>query len=191
MGRTREFDIDSALKIAADLFWRKGYEGTSVSELTVAIGITAPSFYFAFGSKEGLFERVLADYQQLHNAIVHDALGQGTVQQVIEKLLYGYVELLTEPGRAPGCLIMNNALPVTESHSFRKKFADQRKAFRLNLQNRFEALGLEAGLSNDDPAALAHLIVVLIWGLAVEAQSGASRAELQQTVAVFLTGRKQ
>ena len=59
MGRPREFDIEKAIEIATNLFWEKGYEGTSLSDLTKAIGITPPSFYFAFGSKDGLFEKVL------------------------------------------------------------------------------------------------------------------------------------
>ncbi|MFA6155175.1 TetR/AcrR family transcriptional regulator, partial [Mesorhizobium sp.] len=62
MGRPREFGIDDAIEKATDLFWLKGYEGTSLSDLTKAIGITPPSFYFAFGSKEGLFKKVIERY---------------------------------------------------------------------------------------------------------------------------------
>ena len=58
MGRPREFDIEKALDTAGELFWRKGYEGTSLSDLTGAIGITPPSFYFAFKSKAALFRQV-------------------------------------------------------------------------------------------------------------------------------------
>ena len=63
MGRPREFDIETALDTAGELFWRKGYEGTSLSDLTGAIGITPPSFYFAFKSKEALFKQVVDRYQ--------------------------------------------------------------------------------------------------------------------------------
>ena len=62
MGRPREFDIEKAIETATNLFWEKGYEGTSLSDLTKAIGITPPSFYFAFGSKEGLFRKVIERY---------------------------------------------------------------------------------------------------------------------------------
>ena len=58
MARTRVFEVDQAIEIATDMFWRNGYERTSLSDLTTAMGITPPSFYFAFGSKEGLFRKV-------------------------------------------------------------------------------------------------------------------------------------
>ena len=64
MGRPREFDIDKAIKTATELFWRKGYEGTSLSDLTGAMHITAPSFYFAFGNKEKLFRKVIEQYYE-------------------------------------------------------------------------------------------------------------------------------
>ncbi len=61
-GRPREFDEAEALDCALELFWRQGYEGTSIADLRTAIGITAPSLYAAFGSKEELYRRVLERY---------------------------------------------------------------------------------------------------------------------------------
>ena len=119
MGRPREFDVDQAIRIATDLFWRKGFEGTSVSDLTRAMGIATPSFYFAFENKEALFQRIVESYQKTQAKIVEDALSQKTTKAVVEKLLGGFADLLTDPDHAPGCLIMNSALPVVEGHGFR------------------------------------------------------------------------
>ena len=188
MGRTREFDVDNALRIAADLFWREGYEGASIGKLTKSIGITAPSLYFAFGSKEALFERVVGSYRELQADLVEAALRQKTAKQVVESLLYGYIDLVTQPGRAAGCLILNSSLPVVDDHPFRRRFAEQRKSFRKTLRKRFgQALQDKDKLpAGSDSAALAHLVVVLIWGLAVEAQSGAKKRELREAVSVAM-----
>ena len=86
MGRPREFDIDTAIKTATELFWRKGYEGTSLSDLTGAMRITAPSFYFAFGNKEKLFRRVIEQYYEKQLELLESALREPTVRGVAEKI---------------------------------------------------------------------------------------------------------
>ena len=65
-GRPRAFDMDKALDAALDLFWRKGYEGTSIADLTKAMGINPPSLYAAFGGKETLFHQALDRYEAAH-----------------------------------------------------------------------------------------------------------------------------
>jgi AcrR family transcriptional regulator len=189
MGRRREFDLDRAIGIATDLFWRRGYEGTSVSELTEAIGITAPSFYFAFESKEALFRRIVETYQARQAEIVEAAFRQRDARSLAGTLLAGFADLLTDPSHARGCLIMNSAMPIVEEHPIRREWAGQRQALRLKLQQRFEqerdgGAGWPAGL---DPDGLARMIVALIWGFAIEAQSGASRADLGKAISQTLT----
>jgi AcrR family transcriptional regulator len=188
MGRPREFDIEQAVLKASDLFWRKGFDHTSVQDLTKAMGITPPSFYFAFGNKEALFLRVVEAYQEVQAGILADALLQPTSREVVARLLDGFAHLLTQADRAPGCLVMNSALPVSETHSFRRLFAEQRAAFRLHLRRRFEQAKAEEKTwpARFDPDALSRLIVAVIWGFAVEAQSGANREDLRQTVAALL-----
>jgi AcrR family transcriptional regulator len=189
MGRAREFDIDKALRIAADLFWRKGYDGASVSDMTDAMGIGAPSFYFAFGSKDGLFQRIVEDYQAQQAKLVAEALSRKSIKEAVAGLLYGFVDLFTERGRAPGCLIMNSSLPVIDGHPFRKRFAAERKALKATLQKRFKQIRQNRDEpSGSDPATLAQLVVTVVWGLAVEAQSGTSRASLRGTVAALCAG---
>jgi AcrR family transcriptional regulator len=62
MGRPRSFHIDRALDRALVVFWRKGYEGASLSDLTKALGVNRPSLYAAFGDKEALFRKALDRY---------------------------------------------------------------------------------------------------------------------------------
>lgn len=190
MGRSREFDINEALRIAADLFWRKGYDGASVSDMTAAMGINPPSFYAAFGNKEDLFRRIVEHYRERQAPVVEASLSQPTVGRVVESLLYGYADLLTERGRAPGCLIMSSSLPVSDDHPFRREFAAERKELKDALRKRFARLVREGGDQTRaiDPPALAQLVVAVVWGMAVEAQSGANRAALRAAVAAFCAG---
>ena len=188
MGRPREFDIEQALRTAAEMFWRRGYDDTSVNDLTAAMKIAPPSFYFAFGSKEGLFQKILDNYQIIQSGIVDDALRQKSLGDVLQRLLSGYADLFTDPAHPPGCLVLNSSIPVCEGHPFREKFAEQRRELRLTLEKRFKELGREDAKlpPGSTPATLAMLVVSLIWGLAVEAQSGASRSELKKTAAAAI-----
>ena len=185
MGRPREFDIDTALDSAAGLFWRNGYDRTSLSDLTKAIGITPPSFYFAFKSKEALFKQVLDRYQSGHLGFFAEALNQRTPRAVAEGVLYGLANAYTTKSHPPGCLALNNSLPCADdgSDAVRHELAERRKAIRIELRKRFKHFQSSGALPADaDPDALARYIVTVAWGLAVEAQSGASRSDLHRTV---------
>src|SRR6516225_7036799 len=103
-GRPRAFDIDKALDRALKVFWRKGYEGASLPELTRAMGINRPSLYAAFGNKEALFRKVLDRYAEGPAAYVREALTEPTARAVAERLLGGAVDLLSGPRGPRGCL---------------------------------------------------------------------------------------
>ncbi len=187
MGRPREFDIEKAIEIATNLFWEKGYEGTSLSDLTKAIGITPPSFYFAFGSKEGLFRQVIRHYRARHVAYADRAFKEPTARAVAERLLYGYADLQTNRAHAPGCLIVNSSLPCAEGDAVRNWLAVLRERLRVRLRDRFACARDSGDLpANADPGALARFVVVLAWGMAVEAQSGAGRKDLHRTIATAM-----
>src|SRR5947207_11547368 len=96
-GRPRAFDTDAALDAALAVFWRKGYEGASLTDLTAAMGINRPSLYAAFGSKEDLFRKALDRYAEGPAAYVREALEEPTARAVAERLLRGAAELLTNP----------------------------------------------------------------------------------------------
>ena len=187
MGRPREFDIDTAIKTATELFWRKGYEGTSLNDLTGAMGITAPSFYFAFGNKEKLFRRVIEQYYETQLELLESALREPTIRGVAERFLYGYADVLTGRSHAPGCLALNSSLPSTDNDPLRAWLATLRGELTIRLSERIaRALGTPELPIDADPDALARYIAVMAWGLAVEAQSGAKRKDLYSTIAAGL-----
>src|SRR3954470_8378884 len=97
VGRPRAFDVDKAPYQALLVFWRKGYEGTSLPDLTEAMGINRPSLYAAFGNKEALFRKALDRYVQGPAAYLGAALKQPTAKAVTERVLYGAADRLTDP----------------------------------------------------------------------------------------------
>lgn len=185
MGRTREFDVEKALDTASELFWSKGYDRTSLNDLTEAIGIAPPSFYAAFGSKEKLFQKLVDRYQSGHLGFFAEALNQETPRAVAEGVLYGLANAYTSRPHPPGCLALNGSLPCAgdASDAVRHDLAERRKATRLELRKQFRRFQSSGALPADaDPDALARYIVTVAWGMAVEAQSGASRSDLHRTV---------
>src|ERR1700692_3383022 len=104
MGRPRSFDVEKALDRALQVFWRKGYEGASVSDLTKAVGINRPSLYAAFGDKKALFRRALDRYLTGPAAYTQEALKEPTARAVVERLLQGAAGLDAAPRNPGGCL---------------------------------------------------------------------------------------
>src|SRR5437660_7281862 len=102
-GRPRAFDVDKALDRALEVFWRKGYEGTSLADLTRAMGINRPSLYAAFGDKEALFRKGLDRYAEGPAAYVRESLNEKTARGVAETLLRRAVDLLSDPRNPHGC----------------------------------------------------------------------------------------
>ncbi len=187
MGRPREFEIDDAIEKATGLFWRNGYDGTSLSDLTNAIGISPPSFYFAFGSKEALFRKVIERYFAEQSKIVEAAFRKPTPRAVVRHFLNLYADMLTDPLHAPGCLAMNSSLPCASGDPLRDWLARLREQTRKRFSERFAELRGGEGLpSRMDVDSLARLVLVIAWGMAVEAQSGASRKDLRRTIALAL-----
>src|SRR4051794_13410816 len=96
-GRPREFDADQALDAALMLFWRHGYEGTSLAALTEAMGINVPSLYAAFGNKEALFRKALDRYVQRPASYLPNALKEPTARRAVEQLFRGAVGMVMNP----------------------------------------------------------------------------------------------
>src|SRR4029453_7426577 len=114
-GRPRAFDVDEALDRALEVFWRQGYEGTALSDLTAKMGINRPSLYATFGNKEALFRKVLDRYAERPAAYIREALEEPTPRPVVERALSGAVEALTDPGQPKGCLLVQGALSCGEA----------------------------------------------------------------------------
>lgn len=187
-GRPRAFDIDLALEQALLLFWRKGYLGTSLTDLTEAMGINRPSLYAAFGNKETLFRKALDRYRDQQTSYLQEALEEPTAHRVIERMMQSVVDLVTNPGNPSGCLFAQSLLTCADpDNPLYQDLAQRRAAGELAIRNRFERATLEGDLPPDaDPAVLARFVVTVNFGLSVQAASGASRAELLQIVQTAL-----
>lgn len=188
MARLREFDEDEVLDKALFLFWEHGYEGTSLSDLLHAMGLTKSSLYQAFDSKEALFERVVQRYHAHHLGFRYEALSEPTPRRIVERLLYGMIELHTGKQTPAGCLETSAALVCSpESESIRRDLARSRDKFRHLLRDRLKAVKnagpLPPGITVED---VALLVTTVIQGMAVQAKSGATRTELRRTVQALL-----
>jgi AcrR family transcriptional regulator len=188
VGRPRAFDIDKALDRALQVFWRKGYEGTSLSDLTKAMGINRPSLYAAFGNKEALFRKALDRYAEGPAAYTRKALDEPTARAVVERLLRGLVDLLTDPCTPQGCLAVQGALACGDAaDAIRQELISRRVAGEAALRQRFERAIADGDLPADaNPADLARYVTTVSQGMAVQAAGGASRQELQRVVEMAL-----
>lgn len=179
-GRPREFDADEALDRALDVFWRQGYEGTTIHDLTAAIGINRPSLYGAFGSKEELFRRVLDRYVAGPMAFVPAALAEPSIDRVVEKLLLGAVEMLSDPSHPPGCLVVHAAPACSEEgEEIRRELCARRRSYEAAVRERFERAKSEGELLPEiDCAGWARFLTALTHGMAVYALAGTTKADL-------------
>ena len=186
IGRPRAFDVEKALHQAMQVFWRKGYLGTSLSDLTDAMRISRPSLYAAFGDKESLFRKALDHYAKGPSSYLDQALQEPTARAVVERLFHGVVNLLTDPRTPATCLWVHGALSCGDD-SLRKEFATQRAAGLAQLTTRFKRAVADGDLSVDSDAdALAHYVQTVNFGLTVQASTGATRRELLRIVELAL-----
>ena len=187
-GRPREFCTEQALTAALRVFWSKGYEGASMTDLTSAMGITKPSLYAAFGNKEELFRKALDRYADGPAAYTREALNAPTARGVLERLLHGAAEALTHPDYPPGCLGVHGALSCGEAaESIRDELSARRAAYEVLLRQRLERARTEGDLATDIACAdLARLVMTVMQGMAVQAAGGASREELRRVAEMML-----
>src|ERR1700744_2600364 len=149
MGRPRTFDLEKAVHAATMLFWDKGYDQTSLADLTEEMGITPPSFYFAFESKDGLFRKVLSHYLEKYLSFMDQALEKPTAREVAETILYGCAAIFTRTGHPPGCLIVNSSIPCANNAlEVRRELEQGRKARVAKIRKRLQ----EAKRSGDLPS---------------------------------------
>jgi AcrR family transcriptional regulator len=188
MGRPRSFDIDRALDRALQVFWRKGYEGTSLSDLTKAVGVNRPSLYAAFGDKEALFRKALDRYLNGPAAYTQKALKEPTARAVVERLLRGAADLNTAQRNPGGCLTVQGALACGEAgDSIRQELAAYRAAGEAALRRRFQRAKSEGDLpATVNSVDLAGYVATIVYGMAVQAAGGATREKLQNVVEMTL-----
>jgi AcrR family transcriptional regulator len=191
-GRPRSFDKQKALDAALQVFWRKGYEGASLTDLTSAMGIEKPSLYAAFGDKEQLFRQVLDHYQNGPANMTLAALQEPTARRVIERLLRESADAGSDPKLPRGCLYVQGALACgNDADCIRTELISRRAAGETLLRKRLQRAKKEGDLRKTaDPAGLARYIMAVLHGMSVRSSSGASRKELRGITETALRGMK-
>jgi len=189
-GRPRTFDAETALDKAMKVFWEKGYEGSSLPELTEAMGMNRPSLYAVFGNKENLFRMALDRYGATHDPLFQAALQEKTARAVVEHFLRGNAAAQTETDKPHGCLAINGALVCSdEALPIRNSLIEHRADNEARLRDRLE----QAKADGDLPAAtcssqMARYIMTVSNGMAVQAAAGATRQQLLEVVDQVLRG---
>ncbi|MGV2496861.1 TetR/AcrR family transcriptional regulator [Pelagerythrobacter aerophilus] len=185
-GRPREFDTDEALASALRVFWTKGYDGASLTDLTEAMGITRPSLYAAFGNKEALFKRALDLYQAEKLAYVESALEAPTARGVAERMLSGTIENITS--ECPGCLgVIASVSCSNEASPIRDDVQARAQTARCAIVERMQRAIDEGDFTIPVEAeAMTRYLLALLQGISVQAGSGASRDELERVAEAAL-----
>jgi AcrR family transcriptional regulator len=188
LGRPRAFDIEKALERALQVFWEKGYEGTSLSDLTEAMGINRPSLYAAYGNKEALFRKALDRYVQRTMAFVRDAINEPTARGVAERLLRSAADMVTHRRNPRGCLTVRGALSSgEEADPIRLELALRRSEGEAAIRERLERAKGEGELpTSTNPADLARYLATVYQGMSVQAAGGATREQLRRVAETAL-----
>ena len=188
MARPREFDVDTALDRAMEVFWRKGFEGATLPDLTAAMGINRPSLYAAFGDKQALFRRALDRYADGPAGYVREVLAAPTARGVAERLLRWTIDSATDRRHPRVCLFVRGALTCgEESESIRRKLNVHRASGERAIRERLERAQADGDLAaGADPGDLARYVITVAQGIAVQAAAGASRKELQHVAKLAL-----
>ena len=182
-GRPRSFDRDAALERAMEVFWAKGYESTSMCDLTEAMGINPPSLYAAFGDKEQLFLEALERYHDLRSETVTCAYDEEpTARGAMERILRDFAGQACE-GSNRGCMVVM-AMTTCEGASpeLKAAIAKRRNMARARLKARIDRAVAEGELpKHTDTNALTDFYNAIFQGMSLQARDGASRKSLLAT----------
>lgn len=182
-GRPISFDRDAALEAAMLLFWERGYEGTSMADLTQAMGLNPSSIYAAFGDKHALFSAAVRRYMEIRAQYATKALEEPTLKRVICALFDNTVAFLTTPGHPPTCMTLAGAAGCSvEAKPARDLMTGIRKQNQIAIRERLltarKCGELQKGINVDD---YARYLSSIIAGLSIQAANGATKEELNRT----------
>ncbi|MEU9607865.1 TetR/AcrR family transcriptional regulator [Streptomyces sp. NPDC048057] len=180
-GRPRSFDRSVALGRAMETFWRRGYEATSMSDLTAAMGINSPSLYAAFGSKEKLFREAVELYAATEGAPITRALAEEpTAYDAVAAVLYVNARAYTDRERPTGCMIVLAATNTGDDVA-RDYLAGWRRSGVEQLRERLDRGVREGELPPDaDTAGIAEFYTAVLQGMSVQARDGARREDVER-----------
>ena len=179
-GRPRNFDKDDALKIALDLFRKKGFDNTSIGDLTEALQVNKPSLYAAYGNKEELFSEILKAYISGPASYFFEVFNETTTKNLVRSLLTKSIEILFYSENPHGCLIvMSTASQELQKLGIQQSLVASLKEHEHKLIARFELAKAEGEFSKEiDPVRLALYVVTLHKGLSLQAINGSSKEEM-------------
>lgn len=188
-GRPRSFDRDAALEQALRLFWERGYEATSIGDLTTAMGIGAPSLYAAFGDKTTLFKEAVESFGAKYGDFIARALAEEpTAEAAMRRTLREAAEEYTRPNYPRGCLVISAGVNTNSG-----EVADMLRELRsrnLRLFTERIQADMDSGVlvANDDASTLARYVGTVMQGMSHAARDGAGRAELERVAELAMHG---
>lgn len=188
-GRPRSFDRDLALRRIMEVFWAKGYEGAQLNDLIVAIGVTPPSFYAAFGSKEAAFREAVELYLATAGSVVPQVLEEGlTAHQSIRDMLMASIDTALSAPHSGGCLLILGVVNCQqETAPLRDLLKSTRRDTEARIRTRLERAVAEGDLpGSTNPDMLASYYGTVMQGLSMQARDGATREALEALVAPAL-----
>jgi AcrR family transcriptional regulator len=187
-GRPISFDKDVAIEAAMLLFWERGYEGTSMADLTQAMGLSPSSVYAAFGDKHALFQLAVKRYMEMRAQYAVKALEEPTLEKSIRALFSNTIEFLTTPGHPPTCMTLAGAVGCSlAAKPARDLMTELRKQNQAAVRERL----LEARKNGELPKEIsvddyARYLSTIIAGLSIQAANGSTKAELKRTAQMAL-----
>ncbi|ORB29226.1 TetR/AcrR family transcriptional regulator [Mycolicibacterium parafortuitum] len=176
VGRPREFDPETVEDAAMKLFWQRGFDGVSISDVSAATGVNRRGIYAEFGSKNELFRRSLRRYLAGPSAYTVEAMTRSTAREVAEAMVHGAAD--TVSGDIHGCLTVGDGPGLAE---FRDETVHR-------LAERFDRAVAAGELPDVDTSVLARWIAAVCQGIAIQARSGADRAALHAVADTALRG---
>ena len=187
-GRPISFDKNAALEAAMLLFWERGYEGTSMADLTQAMGLNPSSIYAAFGDKHALFELAVKRYMEMRAQYAGKALEEPTLEKVVRALFDNTVEFLTTPGHPPTCMTLAGAVGCSlDASPARDLMTEIRKQNQVVLRQRLLRARKSGELSKDiNLDDYTRYLSTIIAGLSIQAANGSTKAELNRTAQMAL-----
>jgi len=189
-GRPRALDRDEALETALQLFWRHGYEGTSIAGLTAAMGATPPSLYTAFGSKEQLYREALDRYGASYGSFTLRALAEEpTARQAVERILREAIQVYSEGPEPRGCMLATGALTCAPEHTpVAADLSERRLATIAAIKSRFDRAVVEGEFPpSTDTEALAAFYAAVVQGLSIQARDRVGRRVLEAIATAALS----
>ena len=182
-GRPISFDKDAALEAAMLLFWERGFEGTSMADLTQAMGLNPSSIYAAFGDKHALFSLAVQRYMDSQAQYATKALEEPTLERVIRALFENTVAFLTMPGHPPTCMTLAGAMGCSaDATPARDLMTEIRKQNEVAMRERFlqarKSVELSKDINVDD---YTRYLSSILAGLSIQAANGSTKAQLKRT----------